>query len=290
MPKRSMSARLSRLSFLGVFALGLSVMSLTGCKKPEYPACKKNKHCNQEMGEKCVDGTCQNCVENSECAGKGPNGTDYVCFEFRCVDPAEAAAAEGGGDSGQGSPCTSSLDCSGGTVCKAGICDFCAEDMDCPAGTCDLGTGLCSDGVPGSPGSCSVDADCAMDEICDGGVCIFSGDYQGDGEVLCELPAVFFGFDSPKLTPETEAKLKAAAECIAAQGRLVYLEAHADARGTEEYNILLTDRRGQGVKKFLSDLGVPAENMQVISKGSLEATGSDEAGYANDRRVQFIWQ
>jgi hypothetical protein len=290
MPKRSMSARLSRLSFLGVFALGLSVVSLTGCKKPEYPACKKNKHCNQEMGEKCVDGTCQNCVENSECAGKGPNGTDYVCHEFRCVDPAEAAAAEGGGDSGQGSPCTSSLDCTGGTVCKAGICDFCAEDMDCPTGTCDLGTGLCSDGVPGSPGSCSVDADCAMDEICDGGVCIFSGDYQGDGEVLCDLPAVFFGFDSPKLTPETEAKLKAAAECIASQGRLVYLEAHADARGTEEYNILLTDRRGQGVKKFLSDLGVPAENMQVISKGSLEASGSDEAGYANDRRVQFIWQ
>jgi peptidoglycan-associated lipoprotein len=144
--------------------------------------------------------------------------------------------------------------------------------------------------MPGAPGSCSVDGDCAMDEICDGGVCIFSGDYQGDGEVLCDLPAVFFGFDSPKLTPETEAKLKAAAECIAAQGRLVYLEAHADARGTEEYNILLTDRRGQGVKKFLSDLGVPAENMQVISKGSLEATGNDEAGYANDRRVQFIWQ
>jgi peptidoglycan-associated lipoprotein len=70
----------------------------------------------------------------------------------------------------------------------------------------------------------------------------------------------------------------------------VYLEAHADARGTEEYNILLTDRRGQGVKKFLSDLGVPAENMQVISKGSLEASGNDEAGFANDRRVQFIWQ
>src|SRR5688572_4219536 len=108
MPKRSMSARLSRLSYLGVLALGLSVASLTGCKKPEYPACKKNKHCNQEMGEKCVDGTCQNCVENAECAGKGPNGQDYVCHEFRCVDPAEAAAAEGGGEGGQGGPCTSS--------------------------------------------------------------------------------------------------------------------------------------------------------------------------------------
>jgi hypothetical protein len=83
MPKRSLSARLSRLSFLGLFAFVLGVMAMTGCKKPEYPACKRNKHCNQEMGEKCVDGTCQNCVENSECAGKGPNGEDYVCYEFR---------------------------------------------------------------------------------------------------------------------------------------------------------------------------------------------------------------
>ena len=282
----SISARLTRLSFFGVLALGLSAASLTGCKKPEYPLCKKNKHCNQEMGEKCVDGTCQNCVENSECVGKGPNGEDFVCSEFRCVDPSEAVAD----GSGQGSPCTSSLDCTGGTVCKAGICDFCAEDMDCPTGTCDLGTGLCSDGMPGAPGSCTVDDDCAIDEICDGGMCIFSGDYGGDGEVLCDLPAVFFGFDSPKLSPETQQSLQAAAQCIADQGRLVYLEAHADPRGTEEYNILLTDRRGQGVKKFLVDLGVPPENMQVISKGSLEARGTDEATYADDRRVEFIWQ
>ena len=286
MRKPSFSARLTRLSFLGVFALGMTAMSLTGCKKPEYPVCKKNKHCNQEMDEKCVDGTCQNCVENSECAAKGPNGEDFVCFEFRCVDPSEAITD----GSGQGSPCTSSLDCSGGTVCKAGTCDFCAEDMDCPTGTCDLGTGLCSDGMPGAAGACSMDDDCAIDEICDGGMCIFSGDYGGDGEVLCDLPAVFFGFDSPKLLPETEEKLKSAAQCIGDQGRLVYLESHADPRGTEEYNILLTDRRGQGVKKFLIDLGVPPENMQVISKGSLEARGTDEQSYADDRRVEFVWQ
>jgi hypothetical protein len=287
---RSFSA-LTPSSLLGLFATGLMALSLTACKKPEYPACKRNKHCNQEMGEKCVDGTCQNCVEDAECKGKGPNGMDYVCHEFRCMDPAEAAADTGGDTGGQGGPCASSLDCTGGLVCKGSICDFCAADMDCPVGTCDLGTGTCSEGQPGSAGSCTVDDDCAMDEICDAGMCIFSGDYNnGEGEVLCELQAVFFGFDSPKLTPETEEKLKAAAACIAQQGRLVYLEAHADARGTEEYNILLTDKRGQGVKQFLVDLGVAAENMQVISKGSLEATGSDEAGYAQDRRVEFIWQ
>jgi peptidoglycan-associated lipoprotein len=270
---------------LGLLASAVMALSLSACKKPEYPACKRNKHCNQEMGEKCVDGTCQNCVDNSECEGKGPNGMNYVCHEFRCVDPSEAV-----GGAGQGSPCMSSLDCTGGFVCKAGICDFCVGDIDCPAGTCNFASGLCDGGIPGSAGSCSIDDDCAIDEICDGGMCIFSGDYGGGGEVLCDLQAVFFGFDSPRLTPETEENLKAAAACIADQGRLVYLEAHADPRGTEEYNILLTDRRGQGVKSFLVNLGVPPENMQVISKGSLEARGSDEASYADDRRVEFIWQ
>lgn len=267
---------------LGALAVGM-VLSLGGCKNKKYPKCKKDKHCNVEKGEKCVDGMCQNCVSNDECVGKGPNGENWLCHENRCTDPSEVPA----GGSGQGSPCTSSLDCTGGLVCMAGICDFCKADMDCPAGTCNLGTGLC-DGASGA-GACSVDDDCAMDEICDGGMCIFSGDYGGDGETLCDLKAVFFGFDSPQLTPETQDQLKAAAECIKGQGRLVYLEAFADARGTEEYNILLTDRRGQGVKSFLQNLGVPPENMQVISKGSLEATGSDEAGYAQDRRVEFVW-
>jgi peptidoglycan-associated lipoprotein len=36
----------------------------------------------------------------------------------------------------------------------------------------------------------------------------------------------------------------------------VILEAHADSRGTEEYNIMLTDKRGNNVKEFLQQLGV----------------------------------
>ena len=73
------------------------------------------------------------------------------------------------------------------------------------------------------------------------------------------------------------------------QGRLVYLEAHADPRGTEEYNIMLTDKRGQSVKKFLTDLGVDGQNLQVVSKGALEATGTNESEWQQDRRVEFIW-
>lgn len=269
---------------LGVLFFGLALTS-TGCK-PDYPACKKDKHCNAEEGEKCVEGICQNCTTDEDCVGKGPSGENWVCHEFRCADPATVGGGAAGGGQ-QGSPCTDASQCADGLACKGGICDVCMEDADCVTGTCNLDTGRC--GTVQGGGSCSTDDDCAMDEICDGGMCVFSGDYGGDGTVLCELQAVYFDFDSPKLRPEVEEQLKAAAQCIAEQGRLVYLEAHADPRGTEEYNILLTDRRGQGVKKYLEQLGVSADNMQVISKGSLEATGTDESSWSQDRRVEFIW-
>jgi peptidoglycan-associated lipoprotein len=267
----------------GLFAL----LAVAGCK-PKYPECKKDKHCNVEEGEKCVDKTCQNCVTDEDCVGKGDNGEDIACVEFRCGG--DAAAGEGGGAGDQGAPCASTLECAGGLVCKGGACDVCAEDLDCAEGTCDLNSGRCSGGFEEGGGGCQIDDDCAIDEICDGGQCIFSGELGNPGEVLCELQAVFFAFNSPTMSPQTQEQLTTAAQCIAEQNRLVFLEAHADPRGTEEYNILLTDKRGQGVKKFLQDLGVSGEMMQVISKGSLEARGSSEQSFADDRRVEFIWQ
>jgi peptidoglycan-associated lipoprotein len=268
-----------------LFAAAALSLSLGACKKPEYPACKKDKHCNAERGEKCVDKQCQNCKTDEECKGIGDNGADWVCHEFLCQDPASIEGGAGASGTGeQGAPCVDANGCVGGLTCKAGICDFCSDDADCLTGSCNFDTGRCS-----PEGQCQSDDQCAMDEICDGGMCVFSGDYGQGGETLCNIDAIFFAFDSDKITPQMEAKVNEAATCIAEQNRLLYLEAHADNVGTEEYNILLTERRGQSVKNMLVTLGVSAENLQVIAKGSLEATGQDESSRSKDRRVQFIW-
>jgi len=289
-PSRSFSSRPAAGLRVAAFALpflALGVLGTAGCK-PDYPECKKDKHCKVEEGEKCVENMCQNCTTDQDCVGKGPEGQDWTCHEFRCADPAEVGS--GGTGEGLGLPCASTLECTNGYVCRAGACDVCMDDADCTEGTCNLGTGQCGFGSGAGGGQCSMDDECAMDEICDGGMCIFSGDYGGSEEVLCDLAAVFFGFDSPKLSPEAESKIQAAAQCMADQGRDVILEAHADPRGTEEYNILLTDKRGQAVKNYLIELGVPGERMTVISKGSLEALGTEESSWSQDRRVEFLWQ
>jgi hypothetical protein len=259
----------------------------TGCKPPPYPQCKKDKHCKVDLGEKCVDGKCQNCTTDEDCKAKGPAGEDWTCHEFLCTDP-NAIPAGAGGPGTLGSPCTQTLDCSGGLVCKEGKCAQCSDDIECNGGTCDLATGTCSTAGGGAGGPCQTDDECAMDEICVNNVCTFSGVEPG-GANPCGLDAIYFEFDSPKIEDEAAEQLRGVAECIKNQGKLVYLEAHADPRGTEEYNIMLTDKRGQTVKKFLEDLGVEQSNMQVISKGDLEASGTDEGSWSKDRRVEVVW-
>lgn len=268
---------------IGVLALALAATLTGACEKPKYPACKKDKHCNAALGERCVDAVCQGCASDDDCKGKAPLGQPpLVCTQQRCQPPGSATEGRAGGE--QGDPCTERGDCRGGLACKQGRCDLCTSNTDCGAVACTIETGRCS-----PVDSCQTDEQCSMDEICDGGMCIFSGDLGDDNGGPCGLKAVYFAFDSEALTPKTVADLTGVVDCIKSQGQLVYLEAHADNRGTEEYNILLTERRGTSVKNFLADKGVAADGMQVIAKGSLEAVGTDEASRSRERRVQFIW-
>ena len=266
-------------AFAPVLALGL--LAMVGCK-PEYPSCKKDKHCSTELGERCVDGTCQGCQTDADCVGKAAEGQPpLACIDLRCQPPGTQGVT---GRGEEGDPCTQRTDCFGGLACKQGVCAWCDADIDCSPSTCNMDTGRCS-----PEGGCQTDQDCAMDEICDGGMCLFSGDLGDDAGGPCGLAAVYFAFDSDTLTPKTEEELAQAADCIAQENRRVFLEAHADNRGTEEYNILLTERRGNVVKRFLMERGVAGENLQVIAKGSLEAVGNDEPTRAKERRVQLIW-
>lgn len=126
-----------------------------------------------------------------------------------------------------------------------------------------------------------------MDEVCEAGICVFGE--LADGDPKCDSNTVYFDFDSASLTPDGEAVVSQWVECTKGDPRTLYLEAHADNRGSEEYNILLSERRGASVRRYMLDLGLDGNNLVVIAKGSLEATGTDDDSRANDRRVQFIF-
>lgn len=257
--------------------VGLALAFGFSACKFEYPKCKKDAQCKAELAEKCIDGACQECTKNEECAGKGAG---FVCQEFHCKDPNLGKSGSGGGEIGD--PCASQIDCTGGWACNDGKCAMCTDDAQCSPSTCNLETGRCSD-----TGQCKADSECATEEICDGGTCVFSG---AGGAGTCGVDAVYFGFDGISVGDKQLEKLKALATCIAQQNKPVTLEAHADSVGTEEYNIMLTDRRGGEVKKILVENGAPDALLQVVSKGDLEAKAANEGERSKERRVQFVWQ
>ena len=68
------------------------------------------------------------------------------------------------------------------------------------------------------------------------------------------------------------------------------IEGHADARGTNEYNLALGQRRANAVRDYLVSLGVAADRFVAVSKGEeeLQCREDTEACHARNRRVHFV--
>ena len=80
------------------------------------------------------------------------------------------------------------------------------------------------------------------------------------------------------------------AECIKKVNRPAQLIGHTDPRGTQEYNLALSEKRAQSVRDHLGRLGVDGTHISVLPRGSLDAKGTDEPSWAQDRRVDFAWK
>lgn len=121
---------------------------------------------------------------------------------------------------------------------------------------------------------------------------------SGDIAAMCGIeasttPNPKFEYDKDELTAEDRAVLEQLAVCLtsgALKGRTVSLIGRADPRGTEEYNLGLGSRRAASVSAFLTRLGVNQAQLAVTTRGALDATGSDEASWAQDRRVDIQLQ
>lgn len=120
---------------------------------------------------------------------------------------------------------------------------------------------------------------------------------SGDLAAMCNIKATAttktspqFDYDKDELTSEDRAVLDQLATCLttgALKGKAIALIGRADPRGTEEYNLGLGSRRASSVSQYLGRLGVTDPQMAVTTRGALEATGTDEAGWKQDRRVDI---
>lgn len=102
----------------------------------------------------------------------------------------------------------------------------------------------------------------------------------------CTLTRVHFAFDSTALDGAARDALAETARCIS-QKKIpaVVIEGHTDERGTEAYNVALGQRRAEGVRGYLQQLGVVAK-VEAVSYGEaypLDRQETEQAWYQNRR-------
>lgn len=119
---------------------------------------------------------------------------------------------------------------------------------------------------------------------------------SGDIVKLCNITAgatanPSFDYNKDELTPEDRVILDQLAVCLTKgplKDKAISLVGRADPRGTEEYNLGLGSRRSSSVGSYLERLGVHQVQLFLTTRGALDATGTDEASWQQDRRVDVL--
>jgi len=120
-----------------------------------------------------------------------------------------------------------------------------------------------------------------------------------DTSTIVELASdALFAFDSAELSPEATSSLAKTADLIRAGGPgEVAIVGHTDAKGDDDYNQRLSERRAQAVANWMKEqVGVRLRSFAVSGKGettpvapNVKPGGSDDpSGRAKNRRVEVI--
>lgn len=187
-------------------------------------------------------------------------------------------------------------------VCVQGQCAECATDAQCKEGFSCQGNRCVPAVSSRAPGTCGSDSDCASGRCrnnrclaegacessadCDGGECQ-AGRCTSGGS--CALEPIRFEFNDSSLSSDGQRHLDQVATCIKNDKMKVRLEGHADERGTEEYNLQLSNRRAESVKRYLVTLGVSQGALDAVGYGESRpaVSSSDESAWSANRRVEF---
>jgi peptidoglycan-associated lipoprotein len=82
------------------------------------------------------------------------------------------------------------------------------------------------------------------------------------------LQPIYFDFDRSLIREDAKSVMEANAEWLKANPKVkIRIEGNCDDRGIKEYNQALGQRRALGARKYLTDLGISAKRISLISYG-----------------------
>lgn len=115
-----------------------------------------------------------------------------------------------------------------------------------------------------------------------------------DPPLPLELEDVFFDYDQYTIRKDAVSALEQNAKVLLKHYPTseVLIEGHCDERGTEEYNLVLGERRAAVVKSYLMNLGVPSSNLRILSLGKNEPFCLQPTFdcFQQNRRAHFVLQ
>jgi peptidoglycan-associated lipoprotein len=101
---------------------------------------------------------------------------------------------------------------------------------------------------------------------------------------------ISFAFDQSDLTSASRDKLSAKAEVLRGFPNLsLRIEGHADERGSDDYNLALSNRRAVSAMRFLVSQGISQDRFETVGFGEERPldSGENEAAWARNRRDEF---
>ena len=104
------------------------------------------------------------------------------------------------------------------------------------------------------------------------------------------VETIYFNFDDFSILPAERQKLQIAADFFRDNpNRRILCVGFTDWIGTDEYNLVLGDRRASSVKTYLINLGIDPARIEVLSRGELDAVQNlprDDPRVIRDRRTE----
>src|SRR5260221_886955 len=108
--------------------------------------------------------------------------------------------------------------------------------------------------------------------------------------VTVRLKNIYFDFDKTTLKPESYVELDKVVDFLKQNSHVsIEISGHTDSKGSDEYNLNLSQGRSQAVVDYVASQGIDKNRLQAHGYGEAKPidTNDTDEGRANNRRVEF---
>ncbi len=112
-----------------------------------------------------------------------------------------------------------------------------------------------------------------------------------EGIVVEFSSEILFGFDRSDLTADAKSKLSDLSKVLTKYPDTdIEIQGHTDNKGTDAYNMRLSERRANSVSAYLRTLNVAASRISIkgFGESAPEYTNETDEGRSQNRRVEFL--